>query len=150
MRAKRNIFENNLPGRIIVFMYSIYYELCHDKTCLWGSRPGLTQTGLYSHRRWLRGLKCQIWDKEELYYLCSENKGVDQVCGYPAADLHLCFRICKKTGLLMTWLLDSMFKIWNQNFRLQPVMKNIGFDSCFMRPGRLVKRLKCCMLATML
>ena len=27
---------------------------------------------------------------------CSENKGADQLCGYHTADLHLCFRICKK------------------------------------------------------
>ena len=25
----------------------------HDKTCCLGFRPGPTQTGLYSHRRWL-------------------------------------------------------------------------------------------------
>ena len=29
-------------------------------------------------------------------YLCSENKGVDQLRGYREADLRLCFRICKK------------------------------------------------------
>ena len=31
-----------------------------------------------------------------MYYLCSENKGADQLCGYREADLFLCFRICKK------------------------------------------------------
>ena len=31
-----------------------------------------------------------------MYYLCSENKGADQLRGYLEADLHLCFRICKK------------------------------------------------------
>ena len=30
-----------------------------------------------------------------MYYLCSENKGADQLRGYRAADLRLCFRICK-------------------------------------------------------
>ena len=33
---------------------------------------------------------------EGLYYLCSENKGADQLRSYCAADLRLCFRICKK------------------------------------------------------
>ena len=28
-----------------------------------------------------------------MYYLCSENKGADQLRGYREADLHLCFRI---------------------------------------------------------
>ena len=35
-------------------------------------------------------------EEEELYYLCSENKGADQLRGYCAADLSLCLPICKK------------------------------------------------------
>ena len=50
------------------------------------------------------GLKFRILEVEGLYYLCSENKGADQLCGYCAANLHLCFRICKNTGFLMTQL----------------------------------------------
>ena len=42
-----------------------------------------------------RGLKFRIWKVEGLYYLCSENKGADQLRGYREADLRLCFRICK-------------------------------------------------------
>ena len=30
-----------------------------------------------------------------MYYLCSENKGADQLRGYREADLRLCFRVCK-------------------------------------------------------
>ena len=40
-----------------------------------------------------RGLKFQIQELEGLYYLCSENKGADQLHGYREADLRLCFRI---------------------------------------------------------
>ena len=43
-----------------------------------------------------RGLKFQIKKVEGLYYLCSKNKGADQLRGYPEADLRFCFRICKK------------------------------------------------------
>ena len=32
---------------------------------------------------------------EGFYYLCSENKGADQLRSYCAADLRLCFCICK-------------------------------------------------------
>ena len=42
-----------------------------------------------------RCLKFQIQEAEGLYYLCSENKGADQLRGYREADLRLCFRICK-------------------------------------------------------
>ena len=31
-----------------------------------------------------------------MYYLCSGNKGADQVHSYPIADLCLCFHLCKK------------------------------------------------------
>ena len=41
------------------------------------------------------GLKFRIYEVEGLYYLCSENKGADQLRGYREADLRLCFRICK-------------------------------------------------------
>ena len=42
-----------------------------------------------------RGLKFRIKEVEGLYYLCSENKGADQLRGYREADLRLCFRIRK-------------------------------------------------------
>ena len=42
-----------------------------------------------------RGLKFWLQVEEELYYLCSENKGADQLRSYCEADLRLCFRIGK-------------------------------------------------------
>ena len=42
-----------------------------------------------------RGLKFLIIKVEGLYYLCSQNEGSDQLLGYRATDLRLCFRICK-------------------------------------------------------
>ena len=41
------------------------------------------------------GLKFRIKEVEGLYYLCSKNKGADQLRVYREADLRLCFRICK-------------------------------------------------------
>ena len=40
-----------------------------------------------------RGLKFWIKKVEGLHYLCSENKGADQLRGYREADLRLCFCI---------------------------------------------------------
>ena len=42
-----------------------------------------------------RGLKFRIKKVEGLHYLCSENKGDDQLRGHREADLRLCFHICK-------------------------------------------------------
>ena len=38
---------------LFVVMICIKCEPRHEKTCHLGDRPGPTQTGLYSHRRWL-------------------------------------------------------------------------------------------------
>ena len=47
-------------------------------------------------QKMVRDMKFWIQKVEALYYLCSENKGADQLRGNREADLHLCFRICKK------------------------------------------------------
>ena len=44
----------------------------------------------------VRGLKFWIKEVKGLYYLCSENKGPDQLRSYRSADPHLCFHVCKK------------------------------------------------------
>ena len=54
------------------------------------------------------GLSFLILIEEGLYYLCSENKEADQLRGYCAADLHLCFRICKKLGFLLRGSFKSL------------------------------------------
>ena len=41
------------------------------------------------------GLQFRIKKVEGLYYICSENKGADQLRGKREADLRLCFRMCK-------------------------------------------------------
>ena len=38
-----------------------------------------------------KGLKFRIEEVEGIYYLCSENKGADQLRGYREADLRLFF-----------------------------------------------------------
>ena len=40
-------------------------------------------------------LKFRIKKEEGLYYLCSENKGADQLRGNCEADLRLCFQYAK-------------------------------------------------------
>ena len=44
--------------------YSLEYEPRPEKTCHRGFRPGLTQIGLYSHRRWLA-----VFEVKGLYYV---------------------------------------------------------------------------------
>ena len=56
-------------------------------------------------QKMVSGLNFWIKKVEGLYYLCSENKGTDQVHDYRAADLRPCFCICiKPTGFLMARL----------------------------------------------
>ena len=56
-------------------------------------------------QKMVRGLKFQIKEAEGMYYICSENKGSDQLCRNSAADLHLPFHICKKQVSIMTRLI---------------------------------------------
>ena len=51
-----------------------------------------------------RGLKFRIQKVEGMYYLCSENKGADQLRGHREADLCLWFSHMQNVGFLMTRL----------------------------------------------
>ena len=50
-------------------------------------------------QKMVRCLKFRIQEVEGLYYLCSE-KNADHLRSESAADLHLCFFICRKQGFL--------------------------------------------------
>ena len=65
------------------------------KLMFWFPTWSNTNQAVQPHKM-ARGLKFRIGQVEVLYYLCSENKGADQLRGYHEADLGLCFRICKK------------------------------------------------------
>ena len=58
------------------------------------TRPDTNQA--VESQKMIRGLKFRIKIEEGFYYPCSENKGADQLRSDCAADLRLCFRICKK------------------------------------------------------
>ena len=64
------------------------------KPTFWFSTRSDTNRAVQSQKM-ARGLKFRFKKVEELYYLCSVNKGADQLRGYREADLRLCFRICK-------------------------------------------------------
>ena len=66
-----------------------------EKTGLRGCRPGPTQTGLYSHRRWLQASNFGFRKQRDCTIRVAKTKGADQLRGYREADLRLCFRICK-------------------------------------------------------
>ena len=55
-------------------------ELHHNKTYLRGFRPGQIPTRLQSLIA--EGLIFLIYEVEELYYVCGENKDADQLCSH--------------------------------------------------------------------
>ena len=63
------------------------------KPTMWFPNRSDTNQAAQSQKQ-AKGLNFRI-EEEEVYYLCSENKGADQLRGYREADLHLCFRICR-------------------------------------------------------
>ena len=64
------------------------------QTC-WGLTCSDTKQAVQLQKM-ARGLKSWNWKEKGSYYLCSENKGADQLRGYHEADPRLCqFRVCK-------------------------------------------------------
>ena len=49
------VLKDSTPQASITYnlTISLSFEPCRGKTYLWGFRPGSTQIGLYSYRRWL-------------------------------------------------------------------------------------------------
>ena len=58
-----------------------------------------------------RGLKIWILEVEGLYYLCSQNKGADQLCGVLSAPLFS----MQKAGFLMTLIRKYVFALCEQH-----------------------------------
>ena len=79
-----------------------------------------------------RGMKFLVYEVEELYYLCSKNKGADQLCGYPEADLRLCFRIFKKPVFLITRLILSLLSETHHLLGKSCLCGSALEDSCFI------------------
>ena len=82
----------------------------------------------------VRGLKFRILEVEGLHYLCSENKGADQLRGNRKADLCLCFRICNKP--VFSWfyyLKTNLFHVFlfgiSNNFTIAQDNENIPLQS---------------------
>ena len=70
-----------------------------------------------------RGLKFKIQKVEGSYYLCSENKGADQLHGYREADLCLCFRICKKSVFSRPGSFETSFVAYLCTLQFQMYLK---------------------------
>ena len=62
------------------------------KLTIWVQTRSDTNRPVQSQKK-VRILKFWMYEEEELYCQCSENKGADQLRSYFEADLRLCFRI---------------------------------------------------------
>ena len=66
-----------------------------------------------------------------MYYLCSENKGADQLCSYCTADVRLCFRISKKIVFYdAAHICIYYFYSNNHNTILNDIKKQFHFVTC--------------------
>ena len=70
------------------------YELRHEKNRSSGFPTRSDTNRSVQPQKMATSLKFWIEEEEELNYLCSENKGADQLCSICEADLRLCFCIC--------------------------------------------------------
>ena len=87
-------------SKSFIYRYNIHKWIFHNMSCVMRKQtfwlPTWSDTNpAVQLQKMAKGLKFWIKKVESLPYLCSENKGADQLCGYREADLRLCFRICK-------------------------------------------------------
>ena len=68
-----------------------------------------SNTGLNNHRR-KKEARNRISEMKGLFYLCSKNKGTDQLRGCGVANLRLCSHM--KAGFLMTWIILDNSTSW--------------------------------------
>ena len=82
------------------------------------------------------GYRLEISDLESrwFFYLCSENKGTDQLGGYPAADLHLCVCMTQlKSDRSAHVLLDLFNRVGETIFEASPNIFNMNFSKQLMQ-----------------
>ena len=140
-----------------VFWWSPFYEQHHKNTCQQGFRPGLSQTGLLSHRRWLE--VCNFWfseQQEELYYLRSLTKapgsGAQLLHSWSASELHhkenqqsayaktktqISFMVTTKlisTFVFATWIVQYLYFL-NTKFQASSHLQWLHSLVC-VRPGQ--------------
>ena len=102
------------------------FEPCHEKTNVLGFRSGLTQTTLYSHRRWLEAANfgCRNFSCRKKRYCTiqvAKNKGADQLLWSWSVPLFI--RICKT--LVFSWCC-SFYQV-----------------ECWHLPPSYIRRLQC-------
>ena len=78
------------------------------------------------------GLKFRIEEVEGLHYLCSENKGADQLHGFHAADFGLCFFLAhlsrRLIGELIVYPWSGVRRTSSVRRRRRPQCSNIFFS----------------------
>ena len=67
------------------------FEPSHEKTNNFLTRSDTNRP--VQPQKQARSLKFWVKVEEIFYYLCSENKGANQLCSYCTADLCLCFHL---------------------------------------------------------
>ena len=90
----QDILDVTNKAKVLLILKQVIFEPPYDK-CVMFSTISDTNRAVQTQKM-VGVLKFRIQEVDGLYYLCSENKGIDQLHGYCAADLRICFRICKK------------------------------------------------------
>ena len=75
-----------------------------------------------------------------MYYLCSENKGADQLCDFRTADLRLCFRIRYVKSRFShdaAHLLLELYDFHSKNVELlvETSGYDLSFEPCHEKPA---------------
>ena len=94
-KLRRQVFSRRRGSNVFRNTVTNVMSRVMRKPAFWFPTWSETNQAAQLQKR-VRGLKFHIKQVEGLHYLCSENKGADQLRGYREVDLRLCFRIYAK------------------------------------------------------
>ena len=95
--------KRNMPHH----SFTVTHEPRREKTGLRGFPTKSHTNQAVKLQKMARGLKIRIWKEEGLYYLCSENKGADQLRGHGFRKKRDCTIYVAKTKALISFAVTA-------------------------------------------
>ena len=96
-----------INGQVIVLMVRYKYEPLHEETCILGFQPSPTQTGLYSHRRWLEAGNFRFRKERNCTIHGAKTKAL---ISFAVTAKHICVFVLVYVGCLFSCVAAHMGK----------------------------------------
>ena len=120
------------------FIVIVINEPRCEKTGLRGARPGLTQTGLYNHRRWLEALNLGFRKQRDCTICVAKTKALISFAATAKLIWVFVFRICQK----QVFIAPAYSKVRYRGYSVR------SFVRSFVRPSVRPQFMSRCLLCS--